>query len=68
MSAEFEKCQDCRGWIKTSHTDYMRVKQVDGSEGYLHMRPCYQRFAESNEHEVIERVLTAKQRKSASCA
>jgi hypothetical protein len=41
----------------------MKVKGVDGATVHLHMRPCYQRYAESNEHEVIERVLTGKQRR-----
>lgn len=58
----YQRCEDCRGYINTTHTDHMTVKGVDGATVHLHMRPCYQRYAESNRHEVVERVLLHQHR------
>jgi len=58
----YQKCEDCRGYINTLTTDHMIVRGVDGAPVYLHMRPCYQRYAESNRHEIIERVLRHQHR------
>jgi len=54
----YQRCEECRGYINTMTTDHMKVEGVDGATVHLHMRPCYQRYAESNEHKVIDRVLT----------
>jgi hypothetical protein len=58
----YQRCEECRGYINTMTTDHIIVKGEDGASVYLHLRPCYQRYAESNRHEVIERKLLHKHR------
>lgn len=56
----YQKCEDCRGYINTLTTCHVIVRGVDSAEVYLHQRPCYQRYAECNEHEVVKKVCDKK--------
>lgn len=58
----YQKCEDCRGYINTMTTDHIKVRGEDKAEVHLHLRPCYQRYAETNIHEVVERVLRHQHR------